>query len=372
MHTFNSIIKHFLRAVLLLCITSYFNTALAQSKIEKIDALMKHCYENGLFNGSIIVTEHGSIYYSNNFGFADKKNDQHLTGASQFYLASVSKQFTSMAIMILKEQGRLSFQDKLSKFFPDFPAYAKKVTIEHLMTHTSGIADPYSLGIIRVGLRNQDVLKKLMLQDSLEFEPGEKYSYSNGGYILLALIIEKVSGQSFSEFMNKYIFHPLKMDSTLVYDESQPAIKHRVIGYNSSGNIDDYNLFTYGAGGVYSTAEDLYKWDSALYANSLITEATLKKAFTPFKLKDNKISHYGYGWKIAQKESDMFVFHDGFMGGFRTIINRQLERKSTIIILTNIGDSSPLATITTAVENIMNDKNYDLPMRSAINGVRLH
>lgn len=350
-------------ALLLLPVIAYADPALAQSKKQNIETLMKYSHENGFFSGSVLVVENGKVIYSNAFGLANEGNEQPLTTASQFYLASVSKQFTAMAIMIPKEQGKLSFQDKLSKFIPDFPAYADEITVEHLMTHTSGIADPFQLGMYKPRLKNHEVLKRLKRQESLEFKPGEKYSYSNGGYIILAIIVEKASGQSFSAFMNKTIFRPLKMHSTLVYGESKPALVNRVIGYDERGDIDDYKLFTYGAGGIYSTVEDLFKWDRALYEHKLITSKTLERAFSSFKLTDKGASNYGYGWKITQDGLSKTVSHTGFMGGFRTMIDRQLDKENTIIMLTNRGNSFSMDTITLAIKNILDGKEFDFPVR---------
>ena len=363
MYVSSLIVRIFLCALLLLPVIANADPALAQSKKQNIECLMKYSHENGFFNGSILVAEHGKVIYSNAFGLANEKMEQPLTTASQFYLASVSKQFTAMAIMILKERGKLSFQDKLSKFLPDFPAYAEGITIEHLLTHTSGMADPFQLGMYKSGLKNHEVLNRLIQQESLEFTPGEKYSYSNGGYIILALIVEKASGQPFNEFMHKTIFHPLKMSSTLVYDESKPAVVNRVIGYDESGKIDDYNLLTYGAGGIYSTVEDLFKWDRALYEHRLVTNRTLEKAFSPFKLTDAGASNYGYGWHITKDELRKTVFHTGFMGGFRTMIDRQLDKENTIIMLTNRGNSFSMDAITLAIKNILDGKDFDFPVR---------
>lgn len=202
---------------------------------------MRHSHRQGLFNGSILVAEHGSLLHSGAFGLANRKTLEPLRANSVFYLASVSKQLTAMAILILEKQKRLSLQDRLSEYFPAFPDYSKQISIEHLLTHTSGIPDHFRLGLYKPGFRNQDVVQALIGQDSLDFEPGERFSYSNGGYVLLSLIVEKASGEPFHSFLKKNIFDPLGMSHSLVYDESKPFIEHRAVGYDGSGNLADYD-----------------------------------------------------------------------------------------------------------------------------------
>lgn len=343
----------------LICASNHANAA--ETKNLKIDKLMAYSHQNGLFNGSVLVAENGKVIYSKAFGVADKKRKQNLTTDSKFYLASVSKQFTSMAIMLLKEKGKLSFDDKLSDFFNDFPEYSKRITIEHLLTHTSGIPDYFRLGIYKSDLKNQDVLEELMQQEDLDFEPGEKYAYSNGGYVLLALIVEKVSEQPFHQYLKEHIFKPLGMNDTLVYDESKPEVVNRAVGYNDSGTLNDYNILTVGDGGMYSTVRDLFKWDRALYTEQLISTATLKKAFTSFKLNNGELSHYGYGWSLYTDKSGENVAHGGSLAGFRTIIERQLEQQNAIIMLTNFGDAFAQGEIKAALNNILKNNPYTLP-----------
>jgi len=336
-------------------------TGFAQEKAKKIDKLMTYCWENGIFNGTISVVENQKVIYKKAFGLADFETKTNLETDYVFYLASVSKQFTSMSIMILKERGKLSYDDPLSKYFPEFPVYAKKVSIRHLMTHTSGIPDHFRLGANRPGLKNQDVLDLLIKQDSLDFQPGEKFSYSNGGYVLLAMITEQVSELPLHTFMKKNIFEPLGMGSSLVYDESKPDIARKAVGYNLDGEKDDYNILTTGAGGIYSNVEDLFIWDQALYENKLVDQKTLNEAFQPFKLNNDTLSNYGYGWGISEDEFGKRVSHSGGLAGFRTYIERQLESQKTIILLTNNGNAFASGGIRIALRNILNNKEYTLP-----------
>ena len=333
-----------------------------ESDPESIDKLMQYSYENGIFNGAILVTQDGEPIYKNALGYADKDGNRKLNKASVFYLASVAKQFTAMAIMILKEQKKLSYDDKLSKYFPEFPEYADTVTVEQLMTHTSGIADHYRLGIYKKGLTNSEVVELLVKQKELDFQPGEKFSYSNGGYVLLSLIVEKVSGMPFHKFMETNIFKPLSMNNTLVYDESAPTIENRAVGYNQTGELDDYELFTTGAGGMYSTIDDLHLWDQALYAEKLISKPTLDQAFTAATLNNGESTNYGYGWVVSEKDGRKVVQHSGGLSGYRTILKRNLYNNSGYIILTNHGDTFNSSGITQALDDILEGRSYTLPM----------
>ncbi|TMM53185.1 beta-lactamase family protein [Maribacter algarum] len=326
------------------------------SQAKRIDSLMQTSYKDGIFNGVILVSQNGKPIYKNAFGYANKDNNSKLNKTSVFYLASVSKQFTAMAIMILKERNKLSYNNNLSMYFPDFPDYANTVTIKHLLTHTSGIPDHFGLGIYKKGLTNNDVIKELAKQKKLDFKPGKKYSYSNGGYVLLSQIVTKVSGIPFNEFMETNIFKPLNMNSTLVYNESTPAITNRAVGYNKAGELDDYEILTTGAGGIFSTLDDLHLWDQALYTEKLIPKSTLEEAFTRTTLNNGKLTNYGFGWVISEKEGRKSVYHAGGLSGYRTFMIRNLYNNSGYIILTNSGDASNIQEIVTSLNKVLNGK----------------
>lgn len=331
------------------------------SKAEKIDELLSYCYEQRMFNGTALIAEDGDEIYTKAFGFANRETGELLNTNSSFYLGSVSKQFTAMAIMILREQGKLRYDDTLASYFPEFPSYAEKVTIRHLLTHTSGIANYLDFNIKRPGLTNQDVLDFLIKQQHLDFNPGEDYAYSNGGYVLLAMIVEEVSGMHFAEFLEQWIFGPLEMDRSLVYDEATPRISNRAVGYDMFGDQDDYNLLTYGPGGIFSTTGDLFKWDKALYTESLVKRGTLAEAFTPYRLADGSFTDYGFGWAIREDDTGKTIRHAGAQAGYFTWIERQLSEHNTIILLTNNGLGTPISAIANAVEDILGGREYKLP-----------
>ncbi|MFC2084690.1 serine hydrolase [Bacteroidota bacterium] len=352
--------KSFLTGLFLLfsfCLEGYAQDDLR----DRIDGFVTQFYEKGLFNGSVLIAVDGNVVYKNALGFADFETGQQLETNSAFYLASVSKQLTCLAVMILKEQDKLNYNDKLSDFFPEFPPYADTVTVKHLMTHTSGIPDHFRLGSYKPDLTNNDVLNLLVKQDTLDFEPGERYSYSNGAYVLLSMIVEKASGVPFHEFMEENVFDPLDMDNSLVYDESKPEILNRATGFNMYGEKDDYDILTTGAGGIYSTVVDLYKLDRALYSEKLVTQETLDEAFTSFELNDGSKTNYGYGWGIREEDDGKIVAHSGGLNGFRTYFERHLDKKNTIALLTNKGDVFPLGAFRDGLNNILNNELYEIP-----------
>lgn len=362
-------------AVLFLLSISNLSCSTAE-KARNIDDLMKYSHDAGIYNGAVLVAHNGKIIYKKAFGYANIENLEKLKINSVFSIGSISKQFTAMAIMILKEQKRLSYDDNLSEYFPEFPAYAEKITIRNLLNHTSGIKNWMNYDIFRArpgdfkdDITNGDVFEFLAGLDSLEFAPGEKYSYSNSGYLLLAMIVEKVSGEPFYSFMENNIFQPLGMGNTLVWNDTKPEIPGKTIGYNQFGEIDDYNILTSGAGGIYSTVEDLYKWDQALYTEKLVSRQTLEEAFTPGILSSGEPSRtlsdstwgYGFGWLLRKTDSENIVWHDGGFNGFNAIFYRELNNRDLIIFLTNKGEPWPLYPIHDAVINILKGEPYEYP-----------
>jgi len=330
-----------------------------ESHAEAIDHFISSVHERGVFNGTILVVEDGEVIYEGAYGYADFETQRILNVETDFYLASVSNQFTAMAIMMLKEMDSLSYDDPLTKYFSDFPEYAKGVTIRHIMTHTSGIPDHFNLGSYKPGLTNNDVLEILYRVEELEFEPGDAYSYSNSGYVLLSIIAERASGQPYHQFMKERIFDPLGMDRTLIYDESEPQIENRAVGYNLFDEKYDYDLLTTGSGGMFSNVHDLFLWEQALYTDKLITQETLKEAFTPYKLNNDSVSNYGYGWAI---QGDSIVTHSGGLAGYRTFFRRNMSRKNAIIFLTNNGGALSFGSVIQGINNILLDKPVEKPV----------
>ena len=351
----------FLSLCLVFCI--FTCSGFAQEKATTIDIMVRQLNARGQFNGSVLVIEHGEVLYENGFGEANVGKNLKFAADTPTYLASLTKQFTAMAVMILKDQGKLTYEDKLSKFFTGFPPYADSVTIRQLLDHTSGIPDYVGLGLERPGLTDADVLKALIKQPKLEFTPGSKFAYSNSGYILLAMIVEKVSEQPYSVFVKKNIFDRLGMKNTFVRERSTVLPPNIAVGYDRFGNPDDYTLLTYGEGGIYSSVKDFVLWDRALYTDKLVKQDTLKDAFNAADLSDRGVSNYGFGWGLGNYNGEPTASHAGRFGGFNTYIKRFLNSQNAVIFFTNHGFRN-MSAIGNAIINILDGKSYDLPKLS--------
>jgi CubicO group peptidase (beta-lactamase class C family) len=305
---------------------------------KQVDTLF--CLPAGAPGAAVIVIHCGKVLYKQGYGLADRERKTRNRPDTPFILCSVSKQFTAMAIMTLVERGKLGYEDPLIKFFPDFPPYAKEITIRHLLYHTSGIADYLNDGLVEdaTDFTDQQVMDLLKRQKGLKFPPGQSWSYSNSGYNLLARIVERVSGQPFREFMQEQIFRPLGMKHTYVCDEPRPRIAGRARGYTPVGDdfrLNDYRLFTTGDGGIYSTVEDMFRWDQCLYTERLIRAATLKEAFTSGRLRDGTEFGYGFGWRVGEFRGLRTISHAGGSFGFGTNILRIPSQRFTVVVLAN-------------------------------------
>ena len=314
---------------------------------------------NADFSGVILVAIDGTTKYHKAFGFRDYDRKLPLDTASIFELASVTKQFTAMVIMMLKEDGKLDFDDSLSSYIRGLPY--KGITIRHLLTHTSGLPD-YQ-GVMdqhwdksKIASNDDNIEYLIKYQPAPLFRPGEKYNYSNTGYMLLASVAEKASGQDFIEFSRERIFSPLQMSSTDIRnrDEKQSLDnfargfiyvedKHR---YVAADSFPEFNYTIWlgnrkGPGRVSSTTTDLLKWDRALYQNRLVKQGTLREAFTPMKLNSDSLSNYGFGWDIIPvSASGKIVYHTGNNPGYKTAIMRYIDSDKTIIVLSNNASDS--------------------------------
>ncbi|MFQ5771653.1 MAG: serine hydrolase domain-containing protein, partial [bacterium] len=259
----------------------------------RIDALFTEYNKDGVPGASVIVIHNGEIIFKKGYGLANLEQKIQVSTSTNFRLASVTKQFTAMCIMMLAEQGELGFDDNLTKFFPKFPEYGNKITVRHLLQHTSGLITYEDLipDSATVPVKDRDVLEMMMQQDSTYFEPGSQYQYSNSGYAILAMIIEIVSGQTFATFLQKNIFEPLQMHNTVAYEKGSSTVPYRAFGYTESENgfeFSDQSITSavLGDGGVYSSVEDLYQWDQALYTEKLVSYESLAQAFNSEVLTD--------------------------------------------------------------------------------------
>ena len=330
-------------AILSLVITSFSLTTnlpvYAKTDTRAISTAMTGFYNKKGFNGVVLVAENGKVIYKGANGYADFKNKVKLTTNSVFNLASVSKQFTAMAIMILAERKKLNYQDNINKYLPGLPY--TNITILNLLQHTSGLPDYLDLAEenwdSEKTITNKDVLDLFkQYKPKVEFKSATKYEYSNTGYAFLASIVESASGQNFEKFIQENIFNPLKMTNSYVYNPKTAASRKspRAYGYSKKFKLDDITYLdgVVGDGGIYSNVDDLFKWDQALYTEKLVKLATLKKAFEQGKLNNGEDFDYGFGWEVIDENT---VYHSGVWAGFRTSISRYRDSKDTVIILTN-------------------------------------
>lgn len=320
------------------------------SQQERLDSLFAAQKD---FSGVILIAENGKPIYHKAFGYREFADQIPLQTTDIFELASVSKQFTAMIIMMLKEKGKLNYDDSVSKYL-DIPY--KGITIRNLLTHTSGLPDYQDImdkywDKSKVA-GNPDCIEYLnKYAPPKHFEPGEKYEYSNTGYMLLASIAEKANGKDFIELCRKWIFRKLKMKSTDIRTlEEKKATKNFAIGYiyveekSKYIRADSFPSSNYtiwlgnrkGPGRISSTAADLLKWNKALYTNKLVKQTTLQEAFTPMKLNDGSFSNYGFGWVLrTDPKFGKIVWHNGDNPGYKTQIIRYIDKKKTMIILNN-------------------------------------
>jgi CubicO group peptidase (beta-lactamase class C family) len=308
--------------------------------INKVQEYMDAYAKRGFFNGSVLVAYKGSILLNKGYGLANIECNTPNSPQTKFRIASLTKGFTSMAVMQLEEKGLLQVSDFLSKYIPDYPL-GEQITIHHLLTHSSGIRNYTSLPHFDDRIRPQILSTENLIKEfkhyPLEFNPGERNAYSNSGYVLLTFIIEQISGQTYSEYLRDYIFKPLGMNDTGV-DLGRKIVLNRADGYNLDKEFIHtvYNNMSTmsGAGAVYSTVEDLYMWDRALYTDTLVSKQTLQRIFTPY------FAFYGgYGWDVSQFEihnkSKKRIAHFGDVEGFVSYFTRYVEDDLTVIVLSN-------------------------------------
>ncbi len=357
-----------------LCLIPSITFSQHKEKIARIDSVLTYLHQRQLFNGTVLIGEKGKVLYKKAFGIANPQTRAPLTTASSFNLASISKQFYTMMIMKLKEQGKLNYDDLVQKYLPIFPY--NTITLRHLMNQTSGLPEYFDIAqnemTLLDTLNNQLMLELLTAKKpALVFQPGEKWQYCNTNYTTLGSIVEKVSGTTADKFFQQHIAGPLKLTNTYVYHltmKSYPS--SRVFGLRVEGGkpvLNDLVRFDgiIGDGNVYSSVEDLYKWDQALYTEKLVKKSTFAEAITPGKLNNGKNHHYGFGWFI--EEPGIRLSHTGGWVGFLNQITRYIDKNQTIIVLTNASDGRARA----LVKNIWEDKPVTLPTTHLITNVQV-
>jgi CubicO group peptidase (beta-lactamase class C family) len=314
-----------------------------QDLAARIDALMQ-AYQGERPGAAVLVLEEGVPVFRRAYGLADLEHGIRATAATNYRLASMTKQFTAAAILELAEDRRLSLDDPVRKWLPSLPGAAEAVTIRELLTHTAGLVDYEDL--IPAGATQQvhdaDVLALLSRENRTYFAPGTRYRYSNSGYSLLSLIVARASGRDFAAYLRERIFVPLGMYTSLAYEAGVSSVPHRAYGYSPSGRgwtRTDQSLTSavLGDGGVYSSIDDLAKWDAALYDTRLLSRESLAAAFTPATGTDDPNVRYGFGWRITGET----LWHSGETIGFRSCVVRFPSRHLTVIVLTNRDAGEP-------------------------------
>jgi CubicO group peptidase (beta-lactamase class C family) len=338
----------------------------------KIDKTLNFLTERESFTGAVLVARHGEVLLSQGYGLADRDKNLPNTPQTKYRLGSITKQFTAMAMFMLQAQDKLKVQDPVCRYIPECPAMWQDITIHHLLTHTSGIPDftdfpDYETTRAAPSSPLQTIAR---FQDRpLDFEPGEKWSYSNSGYIVLGYIIEQVSGQSYETFLRQNIFEPVQMNNT-GYDHNDGSLATGYTGFYDHWEKPDYLDMTipFAAGGLYSTIEDLYRWDQVLYTEQLIPRDLLNLMFAPQARTPMRSLNYGYGWFVGKMNNHQVISHgDGILNsaaesrsytsnsgngprgnndieGFATEIRRYTDDKVTIIILSN-RDTTNVGTV---------------------------
>jgi CubicO group peptidase (beta-lactamase class C family) len=308
-----------------------------------IDALLAEYTGPAVPGASVIVIQEGRVILRRAYGMADVERHVAATPETDYRLASVSKQFTAMAIMLLAREGKVRYDQPVRAILPELPAAAQDVTLRHLLNHTSGLPDYEDLipDLQTAQVSDRDVLALLARKDTLYFPPGSAYRYSNSGYVLLGLIVERVSDVSFPEFLRARIFAPLGMSASVAHVESKDTVPHRAYGYSptdgSAGFVptdQSVTSATLGDGGIYANVDDLVRWDRALYGEGLVDAATLRLAIVP---------PYSFGWFVDTYRNERRWRHTGETSGFRNAIQRFPDRRFTVIVLTNRNGGEPAA-----------------------------
>lgn len=344
-------------------------------RAQKIDAILASAgLKSGIPGAAVIVIENDKPVFERGYGARDINTLQKIDERTNFRLASVTKQFTAMAVMLLVHDGKLKYDERLTDIFPDFPEYGRAITVRMLLNHTSGLLDyedlmdshpseiakggaarqpDPNLPVEQTQIHDGGVLELLKKQNSTKFTPGSKWQYSNSGYVLLGVIVQKVSGRSFPEFLHDRIFSPARMNNTVAYVRGNNKVPNRAFGNSFENGAwkqtdQDSTSATLGDGGVYSSVEDMAKWDHSLRHNTLLSNEEMQAALTPVNVPgvegpDGTPAQYGFGWFLNPYKGHARMWHYGETIGFRTTIQRFTKDGVTVIMLCNRADLNPSA-----------------------------
>jgi CubicO group peptidase (beta-lactamase class C family) len=316
-----------------------------QSSIEsQIDEIFNE-FTDSTPGASVLVANDDSIVFKKGYGLANLEKQFPIEPKSNFRLASITKQFTAFSIMLLEDRGKLSFDDELPKYFENFPDYGKNITIRQILQHTSGLLayEDYIDDTVTVQLKDKDVLEILLERDSTYFAPGTKHRYSNSGYAILALIIEKVSGKKYADFLSDNIFIPLQMNKTIAYENGISNVDNRAYGYSKRNMkfIDTDQSTTsaiLGDGGIYSSTLDMVKWNNEINNPTLLSKQKLNKAFEKLVLPDGETVNYGFGWRLDPYKGYERPYHTGGTSGFSNMYMKIPDLNLAIVVLVNVSN----------------------------------
>jgi len=330
-----------------------------------VDAVFADVAKPGSPGCALAVFRDGRIAYERGYGMADLEHDVPITPSSVFYVGSLSKQFTAFAAALAASEGRLSLDDEVRKWIPELPEYGSRLTVRHLVHHTSGLRDYNTLFDI-AGRRNdeafdnQTVLRIVARQRALNFRPGEEYLYSNSGYVLLSLIVERALGMPLAEFAKAWMFQPLGMRDTQFYDDVTRLVKNRAFAFDrtSSGDWRDNTPHSQrtGAGGVLTTVRDLLAWDNNFYEPKVGTRALISQVHEIGALNSGKALTYAYGLQIGQYRGQRLVEHGGSLGGYRAHLMRLPDERTSVACLCNFGASNPGARARRVADEVLRDR----------------
>jgi CubicO group peptidase (beta-lactamase class C family) len=345
----------------LLTLTIVYSAASASAQVSsgQIDAVFSSLKSSNAPGAAVLVVHNGKSVFRREYGITDLRTMHPIDAKTNFRLASFTKQFTAAAIILLARDGKLHYDDHLTDFFPEFPVYGKSITVRNLLNHTSGLPDYEDL-LMKLypntpeekvpQILDAGVLRLLEQQNTGKFAPGSKWEYSNSGYAVLAMIVEKVSGKSFGQFLRERIFIPLKMKNTLAYEKGKNEVPHRAYGHSKNDGAwhetdQSPTSAVLGDGGIYSSIDDLAKWDRALREHTLLSEEEMRPALSPVqpadgpaKFPDGRAVSYGFGWFVDPYRGHKRMWHDGETIGFRTTVQRFSDDRLTIIVLANRTD----------------------------------
>jgi CubicO group peptidase (beta-lactamase class C family) len=322
-------------------------TPIPQEVISSIDAYLDDLAKEGGFSGSVLIAQGDNILLSAGYGMADIQSNVRNTPQTRFHIGSVTKQFTAMAVLMLQARGKLDLEDEVCSHIPHCPDDWREITVHQLLTHSSGLPDSWQFYADKnrpdVSYDPEEMIG--WFKDApLGFEPGDRFSYSNTGYLVLGHLVEQVSGQSYKEFLRQEIFEPLEMTNTgYAHEDTDLAV-----GYSSNGLEAGFMnpSLAYAAGGLYSTVEDLYRWDRSFYTEELIPRELIDTIFTPFIptpalpfVPPYDQAGYGYGWFVGERLGHRVAGHGGTYNGFRALIERYPDDEISIIILSNLESS---------------------------------